>query len=130
MLESKITSDGMTFSDENGPRVAIKSEQQLDQELNDYSDKISELLSFGVITEEQYDSYTQNLDYIYRYYMSCSRGEQISFRKMTNAQYEKIQERALENGVDFHEQLIQETTDLRNEHDDIQELQSYHCTRR
>ncbi len=130
VLGSKITSDGMTFADENGLRVATKTEQQLDQELNAYSDKLSELLSVGAITEEQYDGYIQNLDYIYGYYMSRSRGDQIPFRKMTNAQYEKIQERALENGVDFHEQLIQETTDLRYEHDDIQELQSSHGVRK
>ena len=130
VLGSKITSDGMTFADENGLRVATKTEQQLDQELNAYSDKLSELLSVGAVTEEQYDGYIQNLDYIYGYYMSRSRGDQIPFRKMTNAQYEKIQERALENGVDFHEQLIQETTDLRYEHDDIQELQSSHGVRK
>lgn len=130
VLGSKITSDGMTFADENGLRVATKTEQQLDQELNAYSDKLSELLSVGAVTEEQYDGYIQNLDYIYGYYMSRSRGDQIPFRKMTNAQYEKIQERALENGVDFHEQSIQETTDLRYEHDDIQELQSSHGVRK
>ena len=126
VLGAKITSEGMTFADENGPKVASKTEQQLDQELNIYSDKLSELLSSGAITEEQYDSYDQNLDYIYEYYMSRSRGNQIPFRKMTNAQYEKIEERALENGVDFNEQLVQETIDLRDDHEELQELQSQH----
>lgn len=123
-LGTKITSEGMTFADENGPRVATKTEQQLDQELNAYSDKLSELLSSGAITEEQYNSYDQNLDYIYSYYISCSKGEQVPFRKMTNAQYERIEQRAMENGVNFSEQLRQETEDLMYEHDEIQELQS------
>ena len=118
VLGTKITSDGMTFADENGPKVASKTEQQLEQELNTYSDKLSELLTSGTITKEQYDRYEQNLDYIYDYYISRSKGDQIPFRKMTNAQYEKIEERALENGIDFNEQLVQETTDLMYDHEE------------
>lgn len=124
VLGSKITSEGMTFTDEYGPKAATKTVQQLDQELDAYSDKLSELLSSGTITEQQYDSYNQNLDYIYDYYMSCSKGDQIPFRKMTNAQYEQIEQRAIENGVSFSEQLIQETGDLKYDYDEIQELQS------
>lgn len=126
VLGTKITSAGMTFADENGATVATKTEQQLDQELDSYSDKLSLLLSSGTITEEQYDNYSLNLDYIYNYYESCSKGEQVPFRKMSNIQYKKIEERALENGVDFHEQLIQETSGLQYDHEEIQELQS-HC---
>ena len=43
---------------------------------------------------------------------------------MTNAQYEKVEERAMENGIDFSEQLSNETQDLMYEHDELQELQS------
>jgi len=83
-------------------------------------------LNSGAITQEQYDGYVQNLDYIYEYYISRSRGDQIPFRKMTNAQYENLESRALENGVDFNEQLVQETTDLQYDHEELQELQSQH----
>ena len=55
VLGTKITSEGMTFADEYGPKVATKTEQQLDQELNAYSNKLSELLTSGAITEEQYN---------------------------------------------------------------------------
>ena len=82
------------------------------------------ILNSGAITEDQYDAYSQNLDYIYSYYISRSKGEQIPFRKMTNAQYEKVEERAMENGIDFSEQLSNETQDLMYEHDELQELQS------
>ena len=114
----------MTFADENGPKVATKTEQQLDQELNAYTDRLAELFSSSAISEEQYDSYEQNLDYIYDYYISCSRGEQIPFRRLTNAQYEKIREKAMENGIEFSEQLAKETTDLRLEHEELQESQN------
>jgi len=126
VLGDKITSAGMTFADENGAKVATKTEQQLEQELDTYSDKLSELLSSGTITDEQYEKYNQNLDYIYEYFISQSKGEQIPFRKMTNAQYEKIEQRALENGVDFNNQLVQETIDLKYNHEELQELQSHH----
>lgn len=124
VLESKITFEGMTFADEYVPKVAIKTVQQLEQELNTYSDKLSELLSSGIITEQQYDIYNQNLDYIYDYYISCSKGEQIPFRRMSNEQYEQIEKRAIENGISLSEQLIQETRELKYDHDVIQELQS------
>ena len=123
ILGSKITSEGMSFADEYGVKVATKTEQQLDEELNSYNAKLSELLNSGSITEEQYADCNQNLDYIYSYYISCSKGEQIPFRKMTDAQYEQIAQRAEENGISFNEQLIQETTDLMSQHSDLQELQ-------
>ena len=124
VLGTKITSEGMTFADEYGPKVATKTEQQLDQELNAYSNKLSELLTSGAITEEQYNEYSQNLDYIYDYFLSRSLGDQIPFRKMTNAQYENLEARALENGISFNEQLVQETMDLRYDHEELQELQN------
>lgn len=124
VLGDKITSNGMTFADENGARVAVKTEQQLEQELDICSDKLSELLSSKSISEEQYDNFNQNLDYIYGYYISCSRGEQLPFRKMTNAQYEKIEQKAQENGISFSEQMYQVTQDLRYDFDEVQELQS------
>ena len=124
VLGTKITSVGMTFADEHGPKVATKTEQQLDQELNAYSNKLSELLTSGAITEEQYNEYSQNLDYIYDYFLSRSLGDQIPFRKMTNAQYENLEARALENGISFNEQLVQETMNLRYDHEELQELQN------
>ena len=124
VLGTKITFEGMTFADEYGPKVATKTEQQLDQELNAYSNKLSELLTSGAITEEQYNEYSQNLDYIYDYFLSRSLGDQIPFRKMTNAQYENLEARALENGISFNEQLVQETMNLRYDHEELQELQN------
>lgn len=129
ILGSKITHKGMTFADENGARVATKTELQLDQEINTYSDKLSQLLSSGTITEEQYDSYDRNLDYIYSYYISCSKGEQVPFRKMTNTQYKQVEKRAIENGISFSEQLRNETGNLMYEHEEIQELQSKNIRR-
>ncbi len=96
----------------------------MEQELDAYSDKLSELLSSKSISEEQYDNLNQNLDYIYGYYISRSRGEQLPFRKMTNAQYEKIEQDAQENGISFSEQMYQVTQDLRYDFDEVQELQS------
>lgn len=124
VLGSKISDEGMTFADENGAYRATKTEQQIDQEFEGFNDKLSQLLSNGTITEQQYDGYSQNLDYIYSYYISRSKGEQVPFRKLTNAQYEKIEERALENGVDFSEQMRNETEDLMYQHEELQELQS------
>ena len=119
--------DSITFDFDGLSKIynqPIHPEEQLDQEINDHSDKLSQLLSSGAITEEQYDSYDRNLDYIYSYYISRSKGEQIPFRKMTDAQYEQVEQRAMENGVSFSEQLRNETEDLMYGHKEIQELQS------
>ena len=125
LLGTKITSEGKTFADENGAMVAIKTEQQLLDELNAYSDKLSELLDDGVITVEQYEKFDQTLDYIYGYYISCSKGENIPFRKISNLQYEQIDQRAIDNGLSFEEQLNKETEDLIYMHEKIQKLQGH-----
>ena len=101
LLGSKITDEGMTFVDENGAYRATKSEQQIEQEFEGFDDKLLKSLSDGTITKQQYDGYSQNLDYIFSYYISCSKGEQVPFRKLTNAQYEQIEQRAEENGISF-----------------------------
>ena len=124
ILGTKITSEGMTFADENGAYRATKTEQQIDQEFESLDHKLLQLVTDETITEQQYDDYSQNLDYIYSYYISCSKGEQIPFRKITNAQYEEIEERALKNGVDFSEQMGNETQDLMYDHEEWQNLQS------
>lgn len=129
LLESKITDEGMTFADEYGAYRATKSEQQIEQEFECFDDKLSQLLNDGTITEQQYDGYSQNLDYISSYYISCSKGEQVPFRKLTNAQYEQIEERAEENGISFSEQLLQENKDLLYENNEIQELQNHGMNR-
>lgn len=123
LLGSKITDEGMTFVDENGAYRATKSEQQIEQEFEGFDDKLLKSLSDGTITKQQYDGYSQNLDYIFSYYISCSKGEQVPFRKLTNAQYEQIEQRAEENGISFSEQLFQENKNLMYDHNEIQELQ-------
>lgn len=123
ILGGKITFEGKTFGDETGLYRACKTEEELDQELNNYNNKLSELLSSRTITEEQYDTYSNDIFYIYSYYTSISRGEQIQFRKMTDAQYEQVENRAYENGVEFDEQLRKENEDLMYGHEELQKLQ-------
>lgn len=124
LLESKITDEGMTFADENGAYTVPKLEQQIEHEFEGFDDKLSQLLTDGTITKQQYDDYSQNLDYIFSYYISCSKGEQIPFRKLKNFEYGQILERAQENDISFSEQLFQENQDLMDEHNELQELQS------
>ncbi len=124
ILGGKITCNGKIFGDETGLHYAYKTEEELGQELDNYSNKLSELLSSGTITEEQYDTYIDDIFYIYNYYISISRGEQIQFRMMTDAQYEQVENRAHENNVEFSEQLQKENEGLMYGHEDIQELQS------
>ncbi len=124
ILGGRITSEGMTFADENGATVAVKTEQQLEQELDTYNEQLSKLLSYGALTDGQYNYYNQNLEHIYDYYISRSKGEQLPFRKMTDAQYAQIEQEAQANGIRFEEQMYQATQDLKDDFDEVQELQS------
>lgn len=124
ILGGKITCEGKTFGDETGLHRACKTEEELEQELSNYNDKLSELLSSRTITEEQYDTYSNDIFNIYNYYISISKGEQIQFRKMTDAQYEQVENRAYENGIELDEQLRKENEDLMYGHEELQELQS------
>ena len=124
ILGVKITSDGGTFSDENVARTSVKGVEQLEKELSSHSDKLDNLLNSGVITREQYDNFNQSLDYIYSYYTSKSKGEQIPFRKLTDNEYEKIEYQAEENGITFSEQLLQINKDIKYDFEQVQELQN------
>ena len=123
VLGGKISNQGRTFADENGPKISYKTEKQLEQELDAYYTKLAELQSSGTISMDQFDNYNQSLDYIYSYFISQARGEQIPFRKLTNAQYEQIQKRAEENDVDFSKQMSDETRALMEENAELQKLQ-------
>ena len=122
VLGTTLSNTGMTFATETGAVISSKRVDVLHNELNANGDKLEELLSTGQITQEQYDNFSQSLDYIYGYFISQSKGEQIPFRKMTDSEYSQIEERANQNGVDFYEQLRQETQDLRYEHEQVQDM--------
>lgn len=121
LLGVKITSQGPTIAGENGLTFSVKSVDILDKEINDYSDKLTELFGNGQITEEQYDSYNQTLDYIFEYYISQSRGEQIPLRKLSDSQYENIESMADYNGISYDEQVSRLNEDMKFEFDDVQE---------
>ena len=124
ILGVKITNQGMAFADQRGVSYAQKSEEQLEQELNTYSTKLSQLLASKTITEEQYDSYMQSLNDIYSYYVSSSRGELLVVRDLSAHQYQQISDRADENGVSFNEQFDDENEKLAIENEELQELQN------
>lgn len=126
VLGAEISLQGMAFGDENGVSYAMKTEQQLDQELNNYSDKLSQLLKSGVITEEQYDIYDLNLDIIYEYYISQSKGEQIPLKKRSDAEYESIEEQAYISGNTLDREIDVIDAIRLDDHNELQELQSQH----
>lgn len=121
LLGVKITSQGPQIAGENGITFSVKGVDVLDKEINDYSDKLTELFGSGQITEEQYDSYNQTLDYIFDYYMSQSRGEQIPLRKLSDKEYENIESMANYNGISFDEQMSKLNEDMRFDFEDVQE---------
>lgn len=124
ILGVKITNQGMAFADQRGVSYAKKGEEQLEQELNMYSTKLSQMLATKTITEEQYDSYLHNLNDIYSYYVSSSRGELLAVRDLSAHQHQQISDRADENGVSFKEQFDSESEKLTIESEELQELQN------
>lgn len=123
-LLGEITLQGRTFATEQYPVTAMKSVNELSHEQTDYTDQLDELFESGKITKEQCENYNQILDYIYSYFMSCSKGDQIPFRPMSNAEYESIEKKAEENGLDPEEQFRNETMYLRGELERIQAMQA------
>jgi len=77
-----ITSKDTPIVSENAIYISVKDEYTLYEELDSNSDKLEQLLLNGQIGQEQYQIYNMALDYIYDYYISESRGEQIPFRKI------------------------------------------------
>jgi len=121
LLGFQITEKGNTYVDDEGAKVSVKSCNELNNEMQVCSDKLETLLSNGAITEEQYIKFDQQLDYIYGYYISISRGKQINFRKISDDQFYEIETHAYEENKDF-ELLLQEiNSELRNDFQVVQE---------
>lgn len=117
ILGSKISADGMTFADERGARVAVKTVQELDKDFETHCAKLDELYSQRAIDETLYENCLQSLEYIYGYYISLSKGEQIPYRKISNDHYEEME-------YGFH--TVEDENDiLKDEHDELQELQKH-----
>ena len=124
VLGVKITNQGMAFADQRGVSYAQKSEEQLEQELDNHSTKLSQLLSTKAITEEEYDSYTQTLNDIYNYYISSSKGELTVARDLSAHQIHAIKAKADDKGVSFQEQLAEDNEKIIIESEELQELQN------
>lgn len=121
ILKNKITSEGISVALENGGvMISVKDEATLWKEFEDNSEKIDELLSSGQITEEQATRYDTALNAIYTYYISQSKGEQIPFRKISDSEYEKIEEQAEYIGITPEEQLQKINQDLLFEFQEVQ----------
>ncbi len=120
VLGKEITCQGMTYADEKGPRQSIKSIEVLGNERQAIYDKLSIQLSFGTITEEQYRDFLDQTDYIYNYYESISMAEQIPFRKISDAEITKIQNKADEEGISFGEALSQRNGEI------IEDFKDFH----
>lgn len=120
LLGVKISPEGFTFGldslEYKGAVVAVKSEKQLELELNSYIDKLEQLFDSGAITKQQYDFYTQCLEYIYSYYISLSKGEQVSFREISNDEYRMVENLASESGTDYYKLLSDRTENLKLSH--------------
>lgn len=97
---------GVTIASDNinePPRQVPKSTLQIAKEFDSYYEKLDSLLENGAISEEQYNNFETQLDYINNYFTSISRGEQIRFRKVSNKEMEKLQEIADEKGISYDE---------------------------
>ena len=79
-------------------------------------------MASGRITKEQYQNYDMALGYIYGYFVSQSKGEQIPLRKISDKEYEKIELLSVENHISPSEQLTEETQEMLEEFQEVQEI--------
>lgn len=122
VLGCEIPTDGIKFLGRKNSRIPIKTEEQINLEFSIYADKLTRLFRIGALTEEQYDRYMLNLNYIYDYFISTSRGEMLPFKKVTNKQYDKIIDRSERSGLPIDIQLERDAKKYMLKYDEIQEF--------
>ncbi len=83
------------------PNQAYKTETELESESSQNYDALAQALQDGKITEDQYDELSDSLDYIYSYYDSQSRGEQVLFTKISDEQYKSFEAEATESNIEL-----------------------------
>ena len=127
ILGTKInnSSEIATVGEEGSvPMKTFKSEQTLDREFDGYQTTLSQALDDGKISEEIYESYSRDLGYIQDYFASQSRGEQVGFEKISNSDFEKLEEESDRMGMSINELIILKNEDKRESFIEHQQVSS------
>lgn len=106
---------GITLASDNinePSKQVPKSLLQINKEFDSYYDKLDLLFENGTISEEQYNDYEGQLDYINSYFTSISKGEQIHLRKISDKEYENIRELANMEGISYEEMFAKINIDM------------------
>ena len=122
LLGVQINNEGQQFMGENGIIIAGKDEDTLFSELEMNADKLDALLKQGKITSSQYSNLDVALNSIYTLYISQSKGEQIPFRKISDSEYQKIEEQAYIDGISPSEKMNEINQDMLYQFQEVQEL--------
>lgn len=78
--------------EDGGLERTVKDEDKLEKERQDCFDIITSLKDMGSLQETQSSQFLEQIDYIFNYFESMSRGEQIPYKKMSDQEYQKIKD--------------------------------------
>ena len=120
ILNFKITNEGILVYKDGKYLRAVKIPQELEEEGNWLSDKVSSLYQEGTLSQNRAEKVYSLVFYIYQYYDSISKGEQISFSKVSNTLYYQIERNAQLCHVSFKSQMDQFFQEKRFQFEDLQ----------
>ena len=128
-LEFDVDNKGKTFTYNGRKITAVKTPEELGAEIESLASRVNTLKEVGAITEEESQKYQKSLFHIYEYYVSIAEGEQLSFPKLSDNEYEKMKEKVNTNNISIEKQLFELIRNKRLEFNTIQNMQQEYYER-
>lgn len=120
ILDFKITNEGIPVYRKGKCLKAVKIPQELAEEGDLLNTKLNSLYQEGTISQNRAEKIHTLLFYIYQYYDSISKGEQIPFSKLSNTQYHQIEHTAQLRHISFRSQMNCFLQEKRFQFEDLQ----------
>lgn len=122
-LDFEISNEGESF-DVYGKKVsAVKTIDEIGNDVTKLATKINYLKSKGIVSQEECSTLQKLLFDIYEYYSSISTGEQLSFNKISDKQYSDLEKDAKIRNISVEKRLREYLKEKKQNFELIQSLQ-------
>ena len=122
-LDFEINNEGKTVNYYGKKVSAVKTIDEIGSDITELATKINYLKSKGIVSQEECSTLQKSLFDIYEYYSSITAGEQLSFNKISDAEYSNLEKDAKIHNITMEKRLRDYLREKKQNFDFIQSLQ-------
>ena len=123
LLFYQINNEGIPYFSDYGVTKTVKTEAEINEEANIIYQQLSDLVENGTISQGKFERLKQSLYYIFNYYISVAKGEQLPYELITDEEYRVLALQARRRNTTFANELEKEKLRRRYLFEDAQREQ-------